>query len=334
MNAPAVLALGGVSLTVAALMLLASVFALTILRHWDVRSGSERQLRLERLTYLIATLVTSCFIAEIIAVLLFVYTAESMSSQFVGAMCATGVLNVNPWGWPTLLLKLVVALAGFVWLALNSLDQHAPDYPLVRIKYALLLAITPLVIAEAGAQTLFFGGLDPDVITSCCGALFTPDGGGVAAEVAALSPRHTAWAMMLSAIALVLGGVWFLTHGRPAGLIPVLGIAAGLIALAAIVTFIAPYIYEHPEHRCPFCILKQGHDHIGYLLYLPLFGGIALTLAVGAIAPWRRIPSLAVLAADRGRRYMIAALAAFALFYTLAALTLWRSNLSMRGVWW
>ncbi|MGF1644534.1 MAG: hypothetical protein ACFCUJ_12870 [Thiotrichales bacterium] len=334
MIAPAVLALTVVSLTVAALMLLASGFAVTILRHWDITSGSERQLRLERLTYLIATLVTGAFVAEIVALLLFVYTAESMSSQFVGAMCATGVLNVNAWGWPTLWLKITVALAGFAWLALNALDQRAPDYPLVRTKYILLLAITPLVLANAGAQTLFFAGLNPDVITSCCGALFTPEGAGVAGEVAALSPRHTALALYLSGGALLAGGLWTLARSRPAWLFPLLGLAAGLVALAAIVTFIAPYVYEHPEHRCPFCILKQGHDHAGYLLYLPLFGGTALALASGVTLPWRRVPSLASLAHRRARYYVIGSLAAFALFYGLAALMVTRSRLTMDGVWW
>jgi hypothetical protein len=103
---PAVLALNLVSLTVSLLILLSAGFAIRVLQNWDITSGSELQLALERRTYLIATLITWCFATSAVSLLLFVYNAEQMSTQFVGAMCATGVLNANPWGWPTLLLKI------------------------------------------------------------------------------------------------------------------------------------------------------------------------------------------------------------------------------------
>ncbi|MEZ5581200.1 MAG: hypothetical protein R3F40_18405 [Candidatus Competibacteraceae bacterium] len=66
-----------------------------ILRHWNIHSGSELQLRLERRTYLISTLLGFALGAELLSLLLFAQTAESLSGQFVGAMCATGVLNIN-----------------------------------------------------------------------------------------------------------------------------------------------------------------------------------------------------------------------------------------------
>ncbi len=47
---PAILALNLASLTQAFLLLLAAGFAIQILRHWDLSSGSERQLELERRT--------------------------------------------------------------------------------------------------------------------------------------------------------------------------------------------------------------------------------------------------------------------------------------------
>jgi hypothetical protein len=331
---PAILALIGVSVVVTALLLLAAVFAVRVLRHWDITSGSELQLRLERSTYLISTLVTFAIAAEVVALLLFVYNAESMHTQFVGTMCATGVLNVNGWGWPALLLKIVVFFAGSVWLLLNRLDNQGYDYPLIRLKYALLLGLLPLVATAAFVQLQYFINLNPDVITSCCGSLFSPDAQGVAAEVSAVSPRDAMLALYGSG-ALALGsGAVYLWRRRFAALFAASAAVAFPVAIVAIISCVALYVYEHPHHHCPFCILKSGHDYIGYWLYIPLFSATALALGVGALAPWRDIASLRTAVATDTRRYTMIALAGFVLFYAVATFAIARSNLTMAGTWW
>ena len=89
--APAIVALHLIALSVTGTLLLAGGFAVRILRCWDIDSGSELQVRLERQTYLIATLVGFALAAELLSLLLFVGAAESLSGQFVGAMWAWGV---------------------------------------------------------------------------------------------------------------------------------------------------------------------------------------------------------------------------------------------------
>lgn len=331
---PAILALIGVSLTVSALLALAGGFAIGVLRHWDLSSGSERQLRLERRTYLIATLVAFAFGAALVSLLLFVYTTESLSDQFVGAMCATGVLNLNAWGWPTLFLKITLFFGGAAWLSLNRVDIKSRDYPLVRIKYALLLGLVPLVWVEAVVQLAFFLNLDPAVIASCCGTLFSPAGQGVAAEVSSLAP---AWGLILLYGAAVPTSVmaWWARRQPRAGL-PLAGLALvhyGL-ALVAVVSVIALYIYEHPHHHCPFCILKSGYGFIGYLLYLPLFAATAWALAAGVIAPWRDRPSLRAVVAPEVSRLAGRSLLGLLLFHAIAAGAMLGSGLHMEGVWW
>jgi hypothetical protein len=97
---------------------------------------------------------------------------------------------------------------------------------------------------------------------------------------------------------------------------------------------VALYIYEHPHHHCPFCILKSGHDFIGYWLYIPLFAASALALGVGLISRWRALPSLqAVIAAD-SRRFTRVALTLLGLFYAVATYAVLSSSLTMDGVWW
>jgi hypothetical protein len=331
---PSILALVIVSTVVAFMTLLAALFGLQVVRHWDIHSGSERQLNLERRTYLISTLVAFAFLAELVSLLLFIYNAEQMSSQFVGAMCATGVLNVNEWGWPALYLKITVFFAGAAWLTLNRIDNRAYDYPLVRVKYALLLLILPLMIAEMVVQTTFFLQMEPDIITSCCGSLFTPEGEGVASEISGIEPSTSLLLLVVSGVVVFASGGWYLWRGRGGLPFAVSTLVAFLIALVAIVSCIALYVYEHPHHHCPFCILKGGHGFIGYYLYLPLFMATALALGVGVIAPFRKIPSLSAIIPVESRRFIAIAMTGMLLFYAVAAYAILSSNLTMMEVWW
>jgi len=330
---PAIMALILVSVVVSMMLLLAGGFAIQIVRHWDLSSGSERQLVLERRTYLISTLVGWAFAAELVSLLLFIYNAEAMSGQFVGAMCATGVLNVNQWGWPTMLVKIAIFFSGSLWLILNNLDNKGYDYPLVRLKYLLLLLIVPIVLVEFIFQLRHFLNMDPDVITSCCGALFSADAEGVAAEMSAIKPGMAVRAFYGSGVIVVATGIWYGLTRRGETLLAITGGVAFVVALAAIISFVSLYIYEHPHHHCPFCILKSGHHYIGYLLYIPLFTAAALALGVGAVAPWRVVPSLsAVVQRDAGRLAWLAT-GLFALFYLVASWAVASSYLRMPEVW-
>ncbi len=331
---PAIIALFIVSAVISLMLLLATVFVIRILRSWDINSGSELQLRLERRTYLISTLLTMAFTSELISLLLFVYNAESMSGQFVGAMCATGVLNVNVWGWPTLFLKMVIFFSGSIWLAVNYLDNKGYDYPLVRVKYWLLLLILPLVMAEFYVQARYFLEMDPDVITSCCGSLFSADAKGVAAEVSSLSPGQAIVALYASGLVVMLTGTLFLFRNKGGLIFALSAVAAFIAALVAIVSYISLYIYEHPHHHCPFCILKSGHDYAGYTLYIPLFLAASMALATGAISPWGNIPSLKQAVAVDSSRITYISLILFVVFYAMSTYWVLQSPLTMQSVWW
>ncbi len=202
------------------------------------------------------------------------------------------------------------------------------------MKYRLLLLIVPLVLTELVVQTLFFLEMNPDIITSCCGALFTPEGQGVAAELSGVAPDTALTLLIVSALATLASGAWYLLRRRDAPAFAAAGLAAFPIALLAIVSCVALYIYEHPHHHCPFCILKSGHNFMGYYLYIPLFIGAALALGVGAIAPFRRVPSLSGIIPAESRRYVGLALTFMLLFYAVAAYAILGSNLTMLEVWW
>jgi hypothetical protein len=101
----------------------------------------------------------------------------------------------------------------------------------------------------------------------------------------------------------------------------------------SIISFISIYVYEHPHHHCPFCILKSGYDYVGYLLYVPLFVASALAVSVGALSSWREVPSLTLTVNRLVPRLGLIAVIAFVLFYLVAVWSVWSSNLTMMEVW-
>jgi hypothetical protein len=176
----------------AATLLWAAAFATTLLRHWNLASGARRQIELERRTHLVATLLTLVMLAQAVALPLMVFNADRTAPLLVGAMCAFGSFNASVYGFPALYAKLALFFAAVVWLALHHADLRAPDYPLTRRKYILLLALLPLALADAGLTTAYFADLKADTLTSCCGSAFNPEHAGVAAEAAALEPATRA----------------------------------------------------------------------------------------------------------------------------------------------
>ena len=334
---PAIIALllaGGISL----LMLLAAApFALQLIRRWDIASGSEQQLRLERLTYLFSTLVAFVCLVQLLATLLFVFNADKMSVMFVGAMCAVGALNVNAFGFPALYVQLALFFLAVLWLAINHVDTRARDYPLVRLKYALLLASIPLFALGLYLQLQYFLGLKADVITSCCGSMFSEQADTLASEVTALDARP---AMLIFYAALGVSIALSIWHwlgrgpasGQAAGLLTGLAALGGLVAaLAGILAFVSLYIYEHPHHHCPFCILKPDYHYQGYALYLPLFTGAAAGMSAGVLRLLSRRPGLARIIDATSRPLAGVAAVGFGLFAAVATGMIWRSNQMLIG---
>lgn len=328
---PAIIALllaAGLSLVMLAA---ASPFALQVLRHWDLGSGSERQLRLERMTYLFSMLVALVCGLQLLATLLFVFNADKMSVMFVGAMCAVGALNANDYGFPALYAQLVLFFVATSWLAVNRLDNSARDYPLIRVKYVLLLTYVPLAALVLWLQFNYFIRLEADVITSCCGSMFSEEADTVASEVSAMAPRDAMILFYAVMSAAILFAAWHwksATRGIWSGLaVGASAIGAFFAGLMGVVAFVSLYIYEHPNHHCPFCILKPEYDYQGYALYVPLFTAAAAGLAAGVLTLFARRPSLAALAPRASARLAGIAALGFALFLAVASFMVLNSNL-------
>lgn len=328
---PAILALLAASAINAVVLLAAALFAVGLLRRWNPASGGEAQIALERRTYLVTTGVGLVLLIQCVALLLFVYNAERMSVLFSGAMCATGTLNVNAYGFPALMLKIAGFFLAMLWLALNQADNLGRDYPLIRRKYALLLLIAPVFLAEAVVQARYFLGLNPDVITSCCGSLFSDTGAGVAAELAGLSPRPTMVAFFSVLAVTLVSGLALWRSGRGGILFGALSVTQFVVAITAVIAFLSLYVYEHPLHHCPFCLLKAEFGYIGYPLYGTLFAATGYALAAAIQQAHARHPSLADTLPARARRHAGRSVALLLAFGLLAVGIVLNSNLKLIG---
>lgn len=276
------------------MVLYAVITGTVIFFKWDFSSSSSLQLRLERRTYLVSTLVNWALGFQIVSTLLFVYTMDEIHELFVGAMCATGSLNANPIGWYALLVKIgVLFLSGF-WLVLNYIDQRSEEYPFVRLKYGLLVALLPLIMLDLVLQLSYFLGLEPAIITSCCGSLFGSDSTAAIATVSAVPVRPAMIAFYVVGILYlcVSGFNFFFTSGFLRYLLSCFALLFFLVSIASIISFVSIYIYELPTHHCPFDILQGWYNYIGYPIYISLFLAVYFGMLPGLFQPLKSYNSV------------------------------------------
>ncbi|NCO84024.1 MAG: hypothetical protein COZ31_07840 [Nitrospirae bacterium CG_4_10_14_3_um_filter_44_29] len=291
---PGIIALTLGSVIVLLLVFFASALGIKIIRRWDIKSSSEEQLMLERKTYLVSTLVQYALLFEVVSIFLFIYTAEDIHTLLAGAMCATGSLNANPFGFPALYAKIAVFFTAASWIAVNHLDNKAEDYPLIKMKYKLLLAALVLLITEFILQFLYFLKIEPDVITSCCGVMFSEKGKGIASSLASFPPLP---AMILFyslfAVTTATGAAAYKQQRKPfTYLLSIFTFMFFIFSIAAIISFISLYFYQLPTHHCPFDILQKEYYYIGYPLYAFLFAGSFLGIMAGVVERFKKIPSM------------------------------------------
>lgn len=326
---PAIIALIVGSFLTGGMLLYSSYYAGLILRHWDIRSGSELQLDLERRTYLISTMLAYAMGFQVLSLFLIIYTVDSLNSLFVGAMCAAGTLNVNGWGYPTILIKLLNFLLAGLWLILNYTDNQAFDYPLIRKKYWLLLLIAPLVLLEFVLESMYFIGLDPEVITSCCGTLFSSSDEGLKAGMVSLPRAPVEIAFYTSMAGSFAIGGYFWSRGKGGYLFAASSFISFVLSVTALISFISLYFYEMPTHHCPFCILHEEYYHVGYALYTAFLAGAVSGLGVGALMPFRNIASLSSILPRIQRFLALVSVSCYAAFMLISAWGMLTSNLRM-----
>lgn len=263
--------------------LYAADVGMAVLRRWDPSSPSAGQAALERRHLLVSAGFPVVAVWKWISPFFFVRAADGLHPRLTGAMCAAGVLNATPFGYPALIASVVGALGCGLWLTLGPADNGPPGFPLIRVRYALTLVLAPVLLSEAAFLAGFLIRFDHRIIAACCSLQFTPSSGDWFGTLSALAPIPAAFLYFGSvglACFVCLAGIIRGKAGVPA-------ILAGLwlpaAALAGITGFVAPYYYELPTHHCPFCLLQAPYHGVGYALYAALGAASVGIVAAGLI---------------------------------------------------
>jgi len=328
---PIIIALYISSVLISFMVVYSACYGIQILRRWDIKSGSELQLILERKTYLISTLLAYLFGFQLLSLFLYIFTVDQLNTFFVGAMCAAGSLYVNDFGYPALVLKMINFLLAGLWLILNYADNQAYDYPLIKKKYSLLLILAPLIFIEMILQANYFLRLKPDIITSCCGTLFSAEGSSLNSVIAVLPSIPMKIVFYLSMILTIVLGVYYYLKGKGGYLFSSLSVITFLASILSIFSFISVYYYELPTHHCPFCILQGEYGYIGYPLYLALLGGTISGMGVGVLMPFKGIKSLSEIVPSLQRKLAILTLILFIIFTAMITSKMVFSGLILEG---
>lgn len=273
-------------LVAVALATAAAVGAARIFLHYHADAPpDERTLALERQSELVATTLTLAFTVQLFAALLTVLTADRLAGSLRGAMCAYGVLHSHRWGTAALLSSLAAAAGCTAWLATRRVDIRLRRGSLVRTLAGLALGVTGLSYIDLFVNSRFFLGLDFDIVASCC---------SVFVDSPANSTNGDAKSRTIELIAAGFGTVAALVTGamlarRPTGrrgvVAGAMGLGGGYIALRAVIDVVAPYAYESPYHRCPYCLLHLDVGIAGPILLGALSVGVLSSVAALAVVP-------------------------------------------------
>lgn len=291
-----------------------SGIGLHIIRKWDIANGDEGQLILERKTSLISIVLYYVMLCEFLSLFLFVFIAEDIHPLFYGAMCAAGTLNINRFGYPVLIIKLINFIFCGIWVIINYLDNKGYDYPLIRIKYKFLIVITLLLIMKTVFLFSYFTRLAPEIITSCCGTIFSQDSGNIAASLIALPPWETKIFFYVILFMTFVTGSYFRFKKKIAVIFSCFSVIMLPLGLASVLSFISVYFYQQPTHHCPFCLLKKEYFHAGYILYPALFIASVAGAGTGIIHCFRNKLSIREIIPDIQNRLCSISLFGYAVF--------------------
>ncbi|MDQ1244156.1 MAG: hypothetical protein QG565_496 [Campylobacterota bacterium] len=293
--------------------IVAFVLSVKIYLNWDINSTSKAQYKLEKQSFLAATIIKYIFGVKIPLFLFFIFTLDKISNLLTGAMCAAGVVDATEYGTNLIILKIINLYLFASWLKLHSEDMKDKNQPYTRTKFGLFMLLFFSFMVEIILEGIMFGNIEIDKMVSCCGSIYSSSASSAISGIFSLETTTVLTLFYGNYLFIVLS--YFL---KKRYLFAVANMFFIVIALVALILFFGTYIYELPSHHCPFCFLQRDYYYVGYLIYGMLFTGTFYGLVVGFIS-------------ELDKNYFISLLfnSLYAILLTLFTLIYYMKN----GVW-
>ena len=140
-------------------------------------SSIEDRYGLEKDYYLVSNVGWITLGSRIAAIPLFFLTVISLVPSIPGAMCEFGVFQAGyPYSWIDFFMKLGTLYVFGGWLLIDYLNKKCLQSPLMGTLARSFTLITPILFVDAFLDLMFFGTLQP-LVVSCCRVVYPPESG-------------------------------------------------------------------------------------------------------------------------------------------------------------
>lgn len=245
---------------------------------WDLNSTSTKQYKLEKYSYLSATIIKFVFYIKVPLFIFFIFTLDKLSNIITGAMCGAGVVDATDYGAYLIVLKVLNLYLFAYWIVLNKEDLKHESQPYTKLKFGVFMVAYILLLIEIIVELVMFNAIEPNAVVDCCGVIFSSSTGSYIGYILNLDSSIILSIFYANFLALVV--LYFFKNRY---LYSIVSIVFIVVSLTSLISFFGTYIYELPTHHCPFCFLQHDYNYIGYIIYLALFIGTFNGLVISLV---------------------------------------------------
>lgn len=254
-----------IELLLLAILSVAFLYTLIILKNYNSELMSAYQYQLEKRSYLVVTIVWVALLIKMVLLPFFTHTLNELSNSIPGAMCAAGVVSANEYGGVLLVFKIFLILLISLWMLINTQDARSRSRKYFKKKMLFFVAIYVVFVVEIILEILFLTALSTENPVRCCSAIY------VQTDNSNPLPFNMTTLELIVLFYLLFVSIIVAAYKKRSLPLFLLSFVFLYIAYYAIVYFFSTYVYELPSHQCPFCLMQAEYYYVGYAIFASLF---------------------------------------------------------------